>query len=432
MRNTRHRAAFPGPATVGEPYVSHQHPHHRVRPAFESMNEHVPMTRVGQLLSVAAVVLLPLATHAQTVPTRTLAKPVAELDEPFTTITSVRELRDGRVIVVDAREKTVQLVDFTRQQLAPIGREGAGPGEYGSVGRLYALAGDVTLMYDFANDRFLQLGADGKPTTTRRSDNGPYGMNATMVGIDSTGRVYLRVRPPGSREEGGVQTIVRYDAATKRVDTITTITLPTGKRSGAMILGGGMLKTFTNLPFAPEDVVAVGADGRVGVARVADYHVEWFAGGKRIAGKPTPFEAVRVTAAEKRAFLESQVRPGSFTVRGPAGGQAAPQSRDAAGLPKAALSPEALDDTGMEWPARKPPFPANAASIDHEGRLWIRRTSTHEDKSPRYDVFDASGGLALRVVLPPGSVLVGFGRRAVYVSRADEDDLRYLQRHAMP
>jgi hypothetical protein len=63
-------------------------------------------------------------------PLRTLAKPDAEYAEPFTQINGVRELKDGRVIVSDVREKTVQLVDLKAGSAQKIGREGSGPGEY--------------------------------------------------------------------------------------------------------------------------------------------------------------------------------------------------------------------------------------------------------------------------------------------------------------
>lgn len=379
------------------------------------------------LAACAPIAVLP----AQSVPVHTLAKPSAELNEPFTSIASVRELGDGRVLVADNREKALVLANFAQQTVKRIGREGAGPGEYSSVGRLYPLANDVTLMYDFTNARYLVLQADGTPSALRRVDNGPFGEMANLMGFDAAGRVYLAIRPPGSREEGGVHTIVRYDASAKKGDTIATLTLPTGKQSGARMLGGGMIRTFTNMPFAGEDVAAIAADGRVAVVRVNDYHVEWFAPGKpRVSAPPVPYDAVRITTEEKHAFLRRQVRPGSFDVRSPAGGTAAPQASGA--VPRVAESADALDDTGMQWPARKPPFMPGAASIDRDGRLWVLRTSTHDDNAPRYDVFDAAGRLTKRVVLPAKSALAGFGRGVVYVSRPDDDELRYLQRYALP
>ena len=66
------------------------------------------------LLAVTAVlgVVFAPAASSQAPVTRTLGKPQAEFAEPFTEIGSIRELREGRLIVVDARELTVKLVDL--------------------------------------------------------------------------------------------------------------------------------------------------------------------------------------------------------------------------------------------------------------------------------------------------------------------------------
>ena len=382
----------------------------------------------------AAAISVPAPLSGQSVPVRTLANPDAELSEPFTSISSIRELGDGRVIIADNRDKLLQIADARLRTLTKIGREGAGPAEYASIGRLYALNGDVTMMHDFTNSRFLVIGPDGKPTGTRRIEYGPYTENENLLGFDLAGRSYLAVRPPGSREEGGVQAVVRWDPATKKADTLTTITLPSGLRTGARDIGNGMLKMYTNLPFASQDVVAVGHDGNVAIVRVKDYHVEWYFTGTRHAlGPATRFESVEVSSAEKHAFLEREIRPGAFTIRAPIGAKAAPIAQGGSGgLPKGAMNPDALDDTGMQWPSRKPPFLAGAARVDGPGRVWVNRTSTHDDRSARYDVFDASGKLSLKVVLPPNTTLVGFGNRTVYLSRADDDELRYLQRYPLP
>ena len=45
------------------------------------------------------------------VQTRVLDRPDAEHPAAFTTIAGVRELRDGRVLVLDSRERTVQILD---------------------------------------------------------------------------------------------------------------------------------------------------------------------------------------------------------------------------------------------------------------------------------------------------------------------------------
>ena len=75
--------------------------------------------------------------------------------------------RDGRVLVSDSRDKTLQLIDLFRGAAQPIGRLGAGPGEWASPSRLYALPGDSTLMADFSNNRYFLIDPATKKNMTQ-------------------------------------------------------------------------------------------------------------------------------------------------------------------------------------------------------------------------------------------------------------------------
>ena len=171
-------------------------------------------------------------------------------------------------------------------------------------------------------------------------------------------------------------------------------------------------------------------DGRVAVARFDNYHVEWFArDGKKIVGPIATYTPIEINAAEKRAFLERQVRPGSITVQNNPGGTAAPI---ASGPRKAIFTADTYDDKGMTWPARKPPFLANALSIDGAGRAWVLRTAPHNAPDLTYDVFDSAAKLILTVTIPPKTKVVGFGAKSVYLAFTDDDDLQHLYRYAAP
>ena len=94
-------------------------------------------------LTAAALALgsvAPLAAQAQAA--RQLTKPDAEFPEPFTQVTGLRELKDGRLVVIDSRDKIVELVDFKAGNATKVGREGSGPGEYAFPMRLVPLGGD--------------------------------------------------------------------------------------------------------------------------------------------------------------------------------------------------------------------------------------------------------------------------------------------------
>jgi hypothetical protein len=68
-----------------------------------------------RLILTASLIVVASPALAQNVPTRTLSKPDAEYSEPFTMIAGVRELKDGRVIAIDPRDKTVQSWSTSRQ-----------------------------------------------------------------------------------------------------------------------------------------------------------------------------------------------------------------------------------------------------------------------------------------------------------------------------
>jgi len=78
------------------------------------------------LILTAGLLVTAVPAFAQNVPTRTLSKADAEYPEPFTQVTGVRELKDGRVIVIDPRDKTVQAgleqpVYYWTPDIAPAG-----------------------------------------------------------------------------------------------------------------------------------------------------------------------------------------------------------------------------------------------------------------------------------------------------------------------
>ncbi len=390
----------------------------------------LPALRTSVLLS------LPALLTAQPAEVR-LGTPDATWREPFTTITGVRELRDGRVMVSDGRDRTLQLLDFRGGGASPVGRTGAGPGEWGMPTRLHAMRGDSTLMEDPANGRFLLFTPDGRPGATFRIADGSPAALASLVGVEPSGRLILsRERYAATEAAGtaGVIDLLRYDRASGRTETIAQLAMPRGERSGAQTLPGGMLQMFTNLPLAPRDAAAVHPESGVAIVRASGYRVEWLlADGRRVAGPPGPAPRIRVTNAEQEAFLRAQVRPGRITVSGPAPGAAAGGAGSPGAIPRtSAADLRALTNPDMTWPAEKPPFQTGGVLAAPGGRVWVLRSRAHDDAVPRYDVFDAGGRVVQRIVLPAGARVVGFGRGSVYVARTDADDLQHLERHRLP
>ena len=393
------------------------------------------MRRTLHLLSAASLLAaLPAAAQG---PLKTLTKPDAEYAEPFTQINGVRELRDGRVIVSDVREKTVQLVDLKAGAAQKIGREGSGPGEYAMPMRLLALPGDTSVVYDPLNRRFLVIGPDGKagPFAQYESEEGGRGRSMSLGAryTDARGRLYsagpsFSIGPNGEPTSSDTAPVIRVDRVTKKADTLafiyvpnTTIRTSQGGTNVAIRSGG--------TPFSAADDWAVTPDGRLAIVRVRDYHVDWYApNGQKTSGPAIAYEKLKVTEDDKKAYRDRRANGGGnavvFSQRvGPGG-----TSQGAGVAPPTNLQiPEPTD-----WPEVKPPFTGQSAVAAPNGQLWVLRTRPAKDKIPTYDVFDGTGKVVSRVALPQDTRLIGFGNGTVYLARSDEDDLQYLQRYRLP
>jgi hypothetical protein len=382
----------------------------------------------------AAAIATPVAAQA---PLKTLTKADVEYAEPFTAINGVRELRDGRVVVSDIREKTVQVVDLKAGSAAKIGREGSGPGEYALPARLLAMPGDTSIVYDPLNRRFLIVGPDAKPgpfVSFENEGSGPVRVSLGARYTDARGRLYS-VGPNYSLDQNGASVssdsapILRFDRTTKKTDTLAYVLTPTttirtsqGGTNVSVRAGGGN-------PFAATDEWAVTADGHLAILRVKDYHVDWYApNGQKTSGPAIAYQKIRVTDEDKKQWRERAASGGGTAIVmtqrvGPGGAS----SNAGVGAPTSVQLPEPTD-----WPEVKPPFVGQAAVAAPNGQIWVLRTRAAADKTPTYDVFDASGRVVSRVALPRNTRLLGFGNGTVYLARSDEDDLQYLQRYRIP
>jgi len=364
------------------------------------------------------------AAAAQNVQTITYDKLGAAFPEPFSRVVGLRELPDHRVVVADQLEGTVSAVDFATGNVIGIGRQGQGPGEYGMPGRLYSLAGDTTLMVDFATMRALVLAGDGVVESVPLTAGN--GLPFFPQGVDVRGRLYsgtvLQARAPGAGTPamGDSLPIARLDPTTDAVDTVAWmgqaavgggVTIRTGG-SGSMRVGSGMQ------PYAMQDAWTVAPDGRVAIVRAQPYRVEWIANGKRTTGPEVPYTPVKIGSAEKEEWAD--VVAGSAMMIRTVGGE---------GGGARALRPQRPNVDEYEWPAAKPPFERQSVYVTPEGELWVLTSQRAGAKRQRFDVMDGQGRLVRRVELADGRRLVGFGRGTLYTVRRDADDLEWLERY---
>jgi len=381
-----------------------------------------------------ALLLASRESAAQTtgVPVRSLSTPEVELPQQFTKIAGIRELSDGRAVVVDPGEKLVALVDFARSSLTKVGREGSGPGEYSNAGRVLAGQGDTTIIGDLLG-RLIKFGPSGTyvgdvllPTTGRSGAQGRMGTSSRLT-ADALGRLYKQASSFGARRGRGPAgsdsvAIQRIDLRTGKLDTAAWFPVPPmifeATRDGGGISPGGRPEG----PYVAQGTWVVAPDGRIAIVSPAPYQVTWVSpSGQRTVGPLIAFQRVPVTSAEKQAYRENYPSAPNMSVS---------MSSDRGGVTSASSRPMPYREPSY-WPETKDPFgnAPHTVLASPTGEVWILKQLPHTEKNPTYDVIGSRGELTGRVIIPPRSRVIGFGRNgAVYVVRRDDDDLEYLQR----
>lgn len=364
---------------------------------------------------------------------RPLPRADAEFTEPFTSLGGIRELKDGRVLTIDRRDKVVQIVDFKAKTVKQVGREGSGPKEYALPLALLALPGDTSLVFDPLNSRSLLILPNGEPgdfVSNAPAGRGPGGgmmISATPPRFaDARGRIYtaggaFRMGPDGPVSADSLA-IVRLDRKTSKTDTVGYVRAPKNNVQTSGSNGQMSFRVGTAAPFTPRDDWFVLPDGRVGIVRSPEYRIDW--ADSKTPGTAIPYEKIKVTEAHKKQWRDGRRNQTGIAITMNNG------QRSATSVPAASAVPEP-----SEWPDVLPPILAETGETVFtapNGQVWISRAREGNDRTPNYDVLDAAGKVAFRVELPERTRLIGFGTGTVYTIRADEDDLQYLQRHRMP
>ncbi len=370
-------------------------------------------------LALLAISATPLA--AQRVALVELAEPDARFPEPFSSVIGFVELSDGQVLITDRLEQTVARLNFGSGTIEPIGRQGGGPGEYQMPGWLFALPGDTTLMMDLGNQRFAVILPEGQISSNTLPLRHPAGFPIFPRGVDAEGGIYFDLAGmmmPGLEEGAmqGVAPIFRWDRASNALDTLGYMNFPPMEPAGPgeahISIGGG------GGPYDGRDAWSVTPDGRVGIARYADYHVEWMGpDGESVTGPAIEYRPIPITKDDKEAWADQMASRGVMI-------QVENDRRRT-------IRPPRPSTDNLDWPDSKPAFTAGAARATSDGRLWVERSRSADEDRRTYDVFDARGELIQRVELLPDRRVVAFGNKFVYVTHTDEDDLEWLERYRL-
>lgn len=325
-----------------------------------------------------------------------------QLRQTFREVTAVRELADGRALVLDAFERHVYLADFRTGDTQVIGEHGWAERQYLWPSRLLHLAADTTLVWDAIEGRIHVLswvgGVPGIRRSMPKSAFGPSQQSPFVpVVSDERGRMYRE----GQTEDGAA--LLRWSPGRLRVDTIL--------RFRRVSLKG---------LFPISDTWAVSSSGVVAYVHVSPYRVDFRApGATTVLGEPIRFDPTLVTPAIQKAWMEVLHEPRIVWAQ-------------ARGQPPAFEERnEPFVDYGA-WPLVLPAIVGNRPLIQFtsDGSLLIERMAMPALPS-EYDVVDEQGRLANRFQLPAGTRIVATGREAVYVTNRGADGRLTLQRFSV-
>jgi len=340
-----------------------------------------------------------------------LKPPDATLGEPFTSIYSVRELADGRVLISDyGQDNRLVVADLRSGRVRMVGNVGAGPGEYRAAGKLVPLAQDSTLFIDSPQRGrwWLLLHRDSIVRNLPPDLPALRTVGGSPSGADSRGRV-LGVRQAGSEKLSNNLirerlVVVVGDRNGSGADTVAAL-----RGSEYRISQGGTReKPFwaqIQLSGSASEQALMFPDGWIAIVRVDPYFVEWRSpNGTMVHGPQVRWERPRVDAKEKAAAF---------------------------GLQSRRYGEKAKDDD-RPWAETLAPIRGSALIASPEGNLLVLRSQWSQALDTRYDVFDRSGQRVAQLALPDSERVVGFGARSVYVSMRDGDGFHRLRRHPWP
>lgn len=346
----------------------------------------------------------------------------------FVGIGGIRELADGRVIVLDDSQKKVFAVDFRSGKAARVSGTGEGPQEYKWPVTLFALPGDSSVIVDIQLRRWVLLAGD-RPVATIPPQSPLISGGSWQSGVrgaDASGRVAMFYIPHFADrdiDQGDSIYLVRMSRATGHTDTVTRLRSPFGGPPGSASKRGSAEGDFSEMAATPgsgahrkymmnpiiSDQAIVFPDGWVAVARVAPYRIDWIDNlGKLRRGTPLPVPAAPMNDREKRAYL--------------------------AWISKIDGAPPGDPSDIKEWIAAIPPFWGLTTSLfaAPDGSVLIARAPTAAQPNPSYDLVTRAGAYRGQLVLKPNTQVVGFGAHAMYLAVTDADGIEKLERHPWP
>jgi len=333
--------------------------------------------------------------------------PAQEAGHQFTGVNSIRELRSGRLLVVDSPEAQVWSLDFRGGPARKVGRTGRGPGEYLSPYRLLAVGADSTLLVDLGTRRWLMLVGDSITETfpvdhpAIRATGGFVESGDSLAGLLGNPVIPSRVGRVEYTTADSVE-IIRADLRTGSVTRLTSlrrrpmVITTTRLAPDGRVLEG---KTDASSPLSAEEAATLFPDGTLAVARLDPFRIDRRGrDGRWIRGAPLPVPVTPFTRAEHAEYVRR--------------------------------NPQASRIEASRFPREIPPFTqGNRALIAvPDGKLLVRRTRSVAVKGTSYFVIDPSNELLGELRFGTDTRVVLVTARFLYTVSTDDDGFEIIRR----
>jgi hypothetical protein len=334
----------------------------------------------------------------------------AKLPARFGNLSNVIELKDGRVVFADTRNKLFLRGDLKSGKVDTIGSrvdslsKSGSIGEYRFPGWTAHLAGDTVALVDFSAIRTTLWSEAGRPLGVLPIKE-VAGKTPVLL-YDTVGHGY-KIDYQAVVGGGEPGRILRPDSIpvlrlTVKGGAVDTVALLAGPEYGDATFGEQVQQAAK--VFAPNDFFGVLPDGTAWIARGRENRVDWRSpDGRWTRGETHAYSRIPVTQADKDRVL-AQVR----------------EHGKQFGMPQ---------DLPIVYPfaETKPPF--DFALGRPNGEVWLQRPQSREGATLIYDVFNRKGVWEREVAFPQGSALAGFGSSgSVYGSVKNKDGTRTVGR----
>lgn len=387
------------------------------------------------------------------IPERTLGAPTVVGVESFRNIAAVRELSDGRLIVVERgpanammqsmmaglavrmgrggrggrggtipdslapppprRVARVVMFDAGLTTATPVGLAGTESGEYAQPDGLIAGPKDTTLLIDLGRGDIPVIDPAGRITAFKATPGSLIVALIALGGmaVDGAGRLLYQPRVQASRNTAAGMEIVTPDTAPimaydfKTGGTIPVAQVHVEESSNTMesdpTKPGAMHMRMKSPAFPVIDDWVMMRDGTLAIIRGADLHIDWIApNGKRRSTPAIPYAKVPVADSDKVKFrarlkgIEGLTDSMPMMPRGMSMAQSEPDS----------------------FPAFKPPFSTRGAKAAPDGTIWLPARTISPASQDGFYVVGRDGRVREHVHLMKGQRLLGFGNGVVYVA----------------